>query len=218
MEFLTDLSHWLAREETRFWLSWGGLALTFIISVTLAIAQLGIIRRFDEAALIKQQRGRKAQKPDTIRRHIREFESYAENAIRLAAIRTGFVLMFGVAIPGALLAVLVIYQDWLMPGTALLLDAPASGAGPQTLIGFVLDQAMRGGLSDAFEVFDLSLSPVRNNPDNVIFSWLILGYRIIAGVIFAVIPFLLIQIARGAGALAGAIGQLKHDLAAAEAG
>lgn len=40
MEFLTDLSHWLAREETRFWLSWCGLALVLTVSVSLAIAQL----------------------------------------------------------------------------------------------------------------------------------------------------------------------------------
>jgi hypothetical protein len=216
MEFLADMSDWLAREETRFWFSWAGLGLLLVGSVTLAIAQLGIVRRFNEVALIKRKRGPKAQKPETLLRQIREFESYAENAVRDAVMRASFVLVFGVGVPGLLLAVLVFYQDWLMPGTAMLLDAP--GTGPQILIAFVLDQALRGGLSDAFEVFDLSLTSVRNNPDHLIFSWLIFSYRVIAGLIFAIIPFLLVQIARGTGAVAGAVGQLKRELAEAEAG
>tara|TARA_R110002096_G_scaffold1785_3_gene9277 strand:+ start:2463 stop:3119 length:657 start_codon:yes stop_codon:yes gene_type:complete len=218
MEIFDTISLWLSREDTRFWLSWAGLGLVLLVSVTTAIAQLGIVRRFDEVALIKKQRGPRAQRPETIRRHIREFEAYGKNVVWLAVMRCGYTLLFGVVIPGLLLAVLVCYQDWLMPGTATLLDTPDTGADPQTLLAFVLDQALRGGLSDAFEVFDLSVSSVRNNPDNVVFSWLILGYRVIAGLIFAVIPFLLFQIARGTGALAGAVSQLKHELAAAEGG
>ena len=217
MDIWTQIVDWFAREETRFWLTWAGLGVAVLVSVGLAIAQLGIIRSFDEAALIKQKRGRRALRPDTIRRQISEFESYADSVIGLAIMRTGYVLLFGVAVPGLLLAVLVYWQDWLMPGTAMLLDAPANGTNAQTLIAFVADQALRGGLSDAFEVFDLNLSPVRNNPDHLVFSWLIFGYRVVAGLIFAVIPVLLIQIARGTGALAGAIRQLKDDLEIAEA-
>tara|TARA_R110000868_G_scaffold35549_1_gene127395 strand:+ start:52685 stop:53338 length:654 start_codon:yes stop_codon:yes gene_type:complete len=213
---MDDIAAFFAREETRFWLSWAALGLGLILSVTLAITQLGIIRRFDEAALLKQQRGRRGLKPATIRRHIDEFERYASSTVRIVIVRTVFVLFFGVVIPGALLGVLVAEQDWLMPGQSMLLDPPDSRELPLDLVAFITDQALRGGLTDAFEVFDITLSPIRNNPDHVIFSWLIIGYRLIAGLIFAVIPFLIYQIIKGNGALAGAIRQLRHQLAEAE--
>jgi hypothetical protein len=112
--------------------------------------------------------------------------------------------------------VIAFYQPWFLPQeAALLLDGEPARADTRSLaeLGvFVLDQALRGGLSDAFEVFGLRLSAFENNPANLLFSSFTLGYRLVCGLVFAAILFVAGRIALGYRNLRAAIGELRIQL------
>lgn len=154
--------------------SWIVMALTFASLVAYAFWQLRIIRDFNEADMVLGKRGRPPEKPESIQNRIDTLRSHAGSVVGTLIGRATRIAGFGIILPGFLLAALAFYQDWFLPGPpALMLGgtaSPASDVSIWHLLTFVLDQALRGGLSDAFEVFALSVSPVTNNPDNLAFA------------------------------------------------
>jgi hypothetical protein len=199
---------WLTSHATLYWLSWIGVVAALLAVLALVWALLSIVRDFDEAHLIRQQRGPKAKRARTIRRNIGKYEDYARHAVRTIALRTTGLLLVGIGLPGLILAVIA-------DEAVLLIDGQPASAHDQSIteLGvFVLDQALRGGLSDAFEVFGLQLSAFQNNPGNILFSSFTLGYRLICGLIFAAILYVIGRVVLGYRNLNAAIAELKAEL------
>lgn len=207
---------WATSHATLYWLSWIGVVAALLAVLALVWALLSIVRDFDEAHLIRQQRGPRAIRAKTIRRNIGKYEDYARHAVRTIALRTTGLLLVGIGLPGLILAVIAWNQPWFIPDEAvLLIDGQPASAHDQSIteLGiFVLDQALRGGLSDAFEVFGLQLSAFQNNPGNILFSSFTLGYRLICGLIFAAILYVIGRVVLGYRNLNAAIAELKAEL------
>jgi len=207
---------WLTSHATLYWLSWIGVVLALIGVMVLVWSLLSVVRDFDEAHLIRQQRGPRAVRAKTIRRNIMKFEEYARHAVRTIALRTTGLILVGVGLPGLILALIAWNQPWFIPNEAvLLIDGAPASAHDQSVseLGiFILDQALRGGLSDAFEVFGLQLSAFQNNPENILFSSFTLGYRLICGLVVATILYVIGRIVLGYRNLNAAIAELKVEL------
>ena len=208
--------NWLTSHATLYWLSWAGVVLALAGVSALVWSLLSVVRDFDEAHLIRQHRGPKAVRARTIRRNIAKFEDYARHAVRTIALRTTGLILVGIGLPGLLLALIAWNQPWFIPNEAvLLIDGAPASAHDQSVaeLGiFILDQALRGGLSDVFEVFGLQLSAFQNNPDNILFSSFTLGYRLICGLVVASILYVIGRIVLGYRNLNAAIAELKAEL------
>ena len=213
---IDSVAAWATSHTTLYWLSWAGIGLALVGILTLIWAVLGIVRDFDEAHLLKQQRGPRARRARTIRRNITKFQQYANSVVQTIAMRSAGLMVIGIGLPGLLLGVIAFFQPWFIPDEAvLLLDGEPARADTQSvyqLSVFVLDQALRGGLSDVFEVFGLRLSAFENNPSNILFSSLTLGYRLICGLVFTTMVFVIGRIAIGYRNLSAAIAQLQAQL------
>ncbi|MGY6662459.1 MAG: hypothetical protein ACXIVO_09075 [Glycocaulis sp.] len=91
-----------------------------------------------------------------------------------------------------------------------------SGVEPFSLTVFVIDQALRGALTDTFEVFGIGLSGLSNNPDNLVFSGLVLAYRSLCGIVLIAILLLLWRVLSALPNLHQAIAAYEDALAKAE--
>lgn len=126
------------------------------------------------------------------------------------------MILFGVVIPGSLLIVIAWNQDWFMPGELVFLvsgePSPAQNLSVVELFLFAVDQALRGGLTDLFEVFGLSIGSVSNNPGNVAFSSLVLGFRVLCGAVTVGLIALFARVAFGIWGVHEDVQQLAADL------
>ena len=81
---------------------------------------------------------------------------------------------------------------------------------------FLVDQVFRGALADIPEVFRLGLTPVSNNPDNAVISWLIVVYRFAAGAVSGAALYMIYRVWRGVPRIDSRIRDYRARLAAAE--
>lgn len=220
LEWMTQAGEALSSPTALWAYSWSAIGLAFVLSITLATYQLRIIRDFNRADLVRTFRGRGPERPKSIRRRIRDLKLFRNKKFAVLAARAALMLMFGIVVPGGLLIVIALNQGWLFPGEpALLINGTlvvGSDVGPLGLAPFVIDQALRGGLTDLFEVFDFSVSAVTNNPNNILFSTLVLGFRFVCG---AVVVGLIVMIGRvilGGFGLAEKIEALEQSLSNAQ--
>lgn len=201
--------------------SWLAIATVFVASVAIAIYQLRIVRDFNKADIERSFPGARPSKPETIQRRIKTLQRYANNTIATLLSRALLMMLFGVLVPGTLLVIIAWHQGWLLQGAPAfqLGTSPtvARDLSPGDLALFVVDQALRGGLTDFFEVFALSVGDVTNNPDNIVFSSLVLGFRFLCGAVVVGLVIMFIRVALGVWGLAATIRAFEDDLEAAAA-
>lgn len=193
--------------------SWAAIVVTLLVALALARSLLNIARTFNEADVLRRYPGPPPTRSDSIDRRIRDLRQHASRTASTVTWRAVGLVVVGLVIPGAIIAILVLYQDWFLPGpAALAMDGQAVNAaeiGAIDLGIFLSDQALRGGLADSFEVFGLGISPIENNPDNLTFSGIILAYRILAGAVMLAIGYLTFRVVLGRRHVQSAIARLE---------
>lgn len=196
------------------------MLLVLVLLIGLALRLLKVIRDFNEAEMIATSQGRPPTKPESIKRKIKLFEAHAAGSMKLALLRSLGLIGLGIVAPGILLIIIVAFDHWFLPGMPTLMDGEAvidgSGVEPFSLTVFVIDQALRGALTDTFEVFGIGLSGLSNNPDNLVFSGLVLAYRSLCGIVLIAILLLLWRVLSGLPNLHQAIAAYEKALVEAE--
>jgi hypothetical protein len=215
---LNTVIRWITADVSVFWLSWAGLVIGFVLSIWIAWRFYGIVKDIDAAMIFAGQDIPQYKLRKPILNRIEKLERQAGNGLSIVIWRSTAMTFFGMLVPGLLLALLVHYQDSLLPGPSILLagnDPMPQGAVSyfDTAI-FVLDQALRGALNDLMEVFDLSLTPISNNPDQGVYTTLVFFYRLTCGTIAGAIVFAALKVFTGTRALNQALSNLKRQLAA----
>ncbi|MEQ9519780.1 MAG: hypothetical protein RLN89_10115 [Parvibaculum sp.] len=217
-EFWSIWAPTLQSDMAVFFYCWGGILSLLLMSAFAAKRLLAILDAFSEENLLRNFKGRKPQAPEAIERRIAELRRYSTSILALLTWRTVGLLFVGFVIPGGLLGLIATYQDFLLPGEPALMwpGETATRAHPTTadVALFVVDQAMRGGLSDAFEVFGIALTALTNNADNAFFSAFVLAYRFLTGIVAATILYVIYRIAKGIAPLNEAIKRLQAAHAA----
>lgn len=195
--------------------SWVGIGLVLLAAISISSLQLRIIQNFNEAQLIERIPGPIPEKASSIKKRIDRLERHARDRMSDLSRRLSLMLIFGVILPASTLTVIAWYQSWFISGVPALLVSGvptfASEIEPVQLVAFSLDQALRGGLSDLFEVFGFSVTEVSNNPDNLIFSGLVLGFRFLCGLVAVGVAWLIVRVVLGMRGLNAAISKLKSD-------
>lgn len=171
------------------------LATLLVLGLSIAIA-FRVKRELEEiagAVFVVSQRGRPPRKPKSIDDAIKKLEAARHGKwIRY----TGHAVIFAICaflIPTLTLYFGATFYEWFMPGqkpvlistTGTIIDKPTSGQ----LWGFVFNQLSHGALNDYPEVFQRQYSDVTNNPDNTIFSWIVVFYRLLVGGFGLVFPY-----------------------------
>jgi hypothetical protein len=178
--------------------TWIAIALIFSLLVITAFVLLKRIKQFSADDFFERINGPGPRKERTIKRRLKRMKNFASSVIMTIARNAAILVLVGIVFPGIMLGVIAAKQDWIMPGTyALNLnDVPTSGTqfAQTDLAIFVADQALKGGLSDTFEVFDIGLGNIRNNPQNKWFSALVLLYRLLSGTVVVTIGFVAYRI------------------------
>lgn len=217
---VNDLQVLTTSPEALLGYSWLGLALVLLLLVWLAFRLLKVIQDFNEAKLVATYRGRYPEKPESIRRRIEVFKAHYNGGMRSAFLRSLGLIGIGIVAPGMLLIIIVAFDHWFLPGMPSLLEGETvingSGVEPFSLTVFVIDQALRGALTDTFEVFGIGLSGLSNNPDNLVFSGLVLAYRSLCGIVLIAILLLLWRVLSALPNLHQAIAAYEDALAKAE--
>lgn len=192
---LNDLQVLATSPEALLGYSWLGVLLVLALLIWLALRLLSVIRDFNDAEMVRRSRGRPPVKPEAIEKRIKDLRAHASGGMRSALTRSLGLTGVGIIAPRILLFILVVFDHWFLPGVPSLLEGEAvidgSAVEPFSLIVFVIDQALRGALTDTFEVFGIGLSGLSNNPDNVVFSGLILAYRSLCGIVLIAVLVLL---------------------------
>ncbi len=183
--FWQDFGVFLMSEQALWLYSWIGLALAMIVLAWLVAFLTHRANVTRSADFVEKVRGAKPLNPDKIRKKIDRLRRFQRNKTLYVAGLMTVILVAGAVVPGAMLAMIAVWQDWFLPGPAALLVngmpfAPAQ-AGSYELGLFVVDQALRGGLADTLEVFRVAFTPIENNPENFAYSGLVVLYRLIAG-------------------------------------
>ena len=195
--------------------SWIGIVLVLLVAILIAVLQLRVIRKFNDADVLRSFPGKIPETEKGIEKRIGDLQRHARNRVSVITRRSLLMLIFGVIVPGSMLIFVAWYQSWFVSGSPVFLvsGAPlyAHEVEPFQLSAFVVDQALRGGLSDFFEVFGLGITPVSNNPDNVIFSGLVFAFRFLCGLVAVGIAWLLIRVGLGMRNLRLAIAKLEGD-------
>jgi hypothetical protein len=195
-----EFAVWVTSEPVLFWIVWAALALVFAAAACFAWYLVRTVRAFNSIDIVETIRGPKPKRAATIQKRIDRARAFANSTLLSLSRQTGLLIFSGIVVPGAVMASIAIHQDWLLPGPpALIADGSESAIGiiPYADVAiFISDQALRGALSDTFEVFDLSLSRVTNNPDNTIFSGLVLFYRLLCALAAAALVYVFISVLR----------------------
>ncbi|KAA5801057.1 hypothetical protein F1654_13450 [Alkalicaulis satelles] len=196
--------------------SWLGVVIALLLLLWFGFRLLSVIRDFNEAEMIRRSRGSPPRKPETIRNRILSLEEHARGGLQAAVRRSLGLVLYGIVAPGALLLIILVFDDWFIPGMPSLLDGEdlidGSGVEAWRLAVFIADQALRGALTDTFEVFGLSVSNLSNNKDNILLSGLILAYRSLCGLVLISILVLLWRILSALPGLAAAINAYRSEL------
>ncbi len=218
LEVVGFVEIWLRSEAAMLIYSWMAIVLIFLAAAMISARLLRVIRDFSGKDLLRTQRGRKPVRQAAIDKRIKRLKMSASSKSKTIVGHAFGLFMVGIVVPGVLLALIAARQDWLMPGIpALVFDGAAVASGGFSYFDialFVTDQALRGGLSDSFEVFGWALTEVQNNPNNVLYSSLTLFYRFLSGAVLAAILFVSIRIFSGAQQLNDKIQMLEEKQAA----
>ncbi len=125
------------------------------------------------------------------------------------------LLLTGLIVPTALFAVGIVGYGWLDP-TGLPFFDPADGNAIQSIDEtstgwFILNQFSHGAMFDVFEVFNVDLAKVSNNPANYWFSGAVLLYRTIASAFVVALVIALAQLVFVTATFRGKIAkEIKH--------
>jgi hypothetical protein len=197
---------------------WMGLLASFLVSIWGAYKLTGIVREIDAAAIFSDQNIPEYKTRQPILNRIAKLGKHAKNGYVTVLIRTSAMLLLGIVVPGLLLGLIVHYQDRLLPGPAILIAGgePISSSAVSYFetVGFILDQALRGGLSDAMEVFGLRITPITNNPDQGVYTVMVFFYRLVCGTVAAAIVYVTLSVINGGRALGQAQTNLQAQLEA----
>lgn len=177
------------------------IVVAFVASLVGAQRQLGILKGVRAAELDSDKRisGREPEVVDTLQRHV-DFYKAERNKILGGVWRAMSLLgLLGILIPSALVFTIVWIHDWLLPGYVSPVLWPDTASAPTLgdLALFLLDQVFRGALADIPEVFRLGLTPVSNNPSNILISWLVVIYRFAVGIVTGGLLYMGYRVWRG---------------------
>ncbi|MBX3494455.1 MAG: hypothetical protein KF899_15920 [Parvibaculum sp.] len=220
--FWRDVALHLTSESALWIYSWAGLALAMIALAGLVFYMTHIARKLRAADFLKQWRGAKPKKVESIQKRIDDIIRFKRLRVFYVTSLVAGILTAGAVLPGGLLAMIAVWQDWFLPGpAALLIDgmpyAPAQ-TGFSELGLFVVDQALRGGLADTLEVFQVTFTSIENNPENFAYSGLVVLYRLIVGAAVAAMFFALVMVLLGLRNVENTIKSLEEKKREALAG
>jgi len=160
---------------------------------------------FDENSPI---RGFRTETVSTVRGYEERNRLLREHANGVWGIRwRGFekLVLFGIIVPAAILAIIATQKDWLFdPQDQPILvngEAPNRKLESTEIAQFVIDQSLKGAANDLAEVFNINIGDVKNNPHNLVFSGLVVLFRIVTGGAGLAIGFFFYRIARSVLAL-----------------
>jgi hypothetical protein len=182
--------------------AWTALALTYAVSLVAAQRQLGLLKGVRAVELESDEKlsGPIPTRPQTIRDRLQRYRDRRATIIGGIWQALGGLVVLGLVVPGGVVFCSVWLHDWLLPDYArpILVDGGGSGAPAFGEIGvFLIDQIFRGALADVPEVFRLGLTPISNNPENAVISWMIVIYRIAAGAVTAAAGYMIYRVWRG---------------------
>lgn len=181
--------------------SWTVL-LTLLLVVGWNVRTLIIsLSAFTEGEFDKKYGGRPPEKKKSWERRAANLEDFKKGRTRYILGQASALLVLGMFLPGLALGIVALNEKWFLSGTVTLMVAdtptPSSSIPIMDLIGFVVDQALRGALSDLFEVFGIAASNMSNNIENIVFSSFVLGYRMICGAVMLTALYAIIPLIRG---------------------
>lgn len=209
------LANWMTSEPVLFWGAWATLLIVFAAAARFAWHLVQSVRAFNSIDILETIPGRAPVRPATIERRIARARKFANSTLRSLSVQVALLVLAGMVVPGIALAAIAVHQDWLLPGQPALTiaDTDAAGAFALTEVAiFIVDQALRGALSDVFEVFGFSLTPLANNPQNTIFSGLVLFYRFVCALAAAALVYVLVSVLRAQPHLWSNITHLEAQL------
>jgi hypothetical protein len=216
--FFQTIITWLTSDTAILIYIWMGLLTLFLVSIWIAYRFTGIVREIDAAAIFSDQNIPEYKIRQPIKNRLIKLERQAKSGYVTVLTRSSAMMFFGIVVPGLLLGLIVHYQDRLLPGPAILIAGgevvPSSTVSYFQTIAFILDQALRGGLSDAMEVFDLKITPITNNPDQGIYTIMVFAYRFICGTVATAIVYVAIRVRSGRRSLIQAQTNLRDQLEA----
>lgn len=211
----------LVSEHALFIYSWSAIILFLGICLWAVRPLKRFLEEFSEADLIAKRQGPEAKKPESIRTDIARLQQIARNNIRRLMRLSVLLVMAGLIAPALVIALIVAFQNWFLPGAPALAIAGVPAAydmltGSDVFL-FIIDQGMRGFLGDIFEVFGITLVEAQNNADNLIFSTFVFLYRLIAQAISLCLLGVAIRVFWGRRRLRSTLARLEDRLSRAEA-
>jgi hypothetical protein len=153
-------------------------------------------------------RGPKPKREDSIKRRLHELHAFKNSMLRSAASSLAWLILFGLAIPSALVILGTQYYGWFDPSGHILVDDklhPLSHPGTSETFWFVASQLSLGvvGSPASFAgTFGLHVPNVSFDQVNPVSDAVVLAYRYFVGVfggVFGHFVLTLIRVARTTG-------------------
>lgn len=197
--------------QTYSWLVLFSLLLVVGWNVRTLIRSLSA---FTKDEFDKKYGGRPPEKKKGWEKREADLKEFKKDRSKLILGRAFALLVLGMFLPGLTLGVIALNEHWFLSGTITLAvaDTPTPSRSIQVLdlVGFVIDQALRGALSDLFEVFGIATSNISNNIENLVFSGIVLGYRMICGAVMLTALYTIIPLIRGRRATQRLVAEAKN--------
>ncbi len=186
MEVLASIWAIITTEGSIRLLSSVDIFLFTFVSVGYAFRILSRLRDFDRDDFIKRIPGPKPHKTESLERQARWKRDHASSILRLKLMDSFYAMALGVGVPLAAFCFITLYPEWFVIDGVLWRDARTNSiltepTGVQMAL-FFADQALKGGLNDVFEVFQLSVSTMTNDPTNFGYAGVVLAFRMIMDV------------------------------------
>ncbi len=207
--------------------SYAALALLAVLAISLWLArlQLDLLKGVRAVELEADERisGPEPTRAKSIQARLDRYRARRTEIVGGVWQALGGLVLFGLILPGGVVFSAVWMHGWLLPDYAapILIGELAPVSGHETGLGavlvFLVDQIFRGALADIPEVFRLGLTPVSNNPDNAVISWLIVIYRFAAGIVSGSALYMLYRVWRGVPRIDRRIRDYEARLRQAEA-
>ena len=216
-----EIAQALVSEHALFVYSWTAIVVFLAICARVVRPVRRLLEDFSEADLIAKRPGPEAIKPDSIRKDIARLQQIARDNIGRLMRLSLLLVMACLIAPALVIALIVAFQNWFLPGAPALAVAGVPAAydmltGSDVFL-FIIDQGMRGFLGDIFEVFGITLVEAQNNADNLIFSTFVFLYRLIAQAISLCLLGVAIRVFWGRRRLRSTLARLEDRLSRAEA-